>query len=335
MEVIFHVQCRTSFGQQVWLVGSTETFGQWDSSKAMLLETTPDTYPQWRSKPVMLHEHDSIEYKYILVEQNGSVQWEECKNRQILYTQVASDEVVLVKNRFGTQHDEDSVCAVPKAALHTCAVTKAALHEVVLKDTIPAQPDEWNDQEKADMVTEQQELVSAKAEAEIRALKQENASLKQAGAEKDVLSAKAEAEIQALKQENAGLKQAEAERDLLSAKAEAEIQALKHENAGLKQAVNLLSSKAEAAIQALKQEVAGLKQAEAKATTEIESLKEEKEIFVKQNTWLAESSTKMSAELWEEHQEIRTLIHKQTAKKKDLERRMSSQTPRHMRMSMA
>jgi hypothetical protein len=113
METIFQVQCNTKLGEHVYLAGSVASLGQWDSSKAVQLQTTAGTYPQWRSKAITLHSQDIIEYKYILVNELGSIQWEACPNRQVPKISGAPGSVLL-KDRFH-RRDESSAHVVSQA----------------------------------------------------------------------------------------------------------------------------------------------------------------------------------------------------------------------------
>jgi len=66
-EVNFHVKCdKTSVGDRVALVGSIKELGEWNTEKALFLETSPDTYPMWNIK-LILPKNCIIEYKYLII----------------------------------------------------------------------------------------------------------------------------------------------------------------------------------------------------------------------------------------------------------------------------
>ena len=56
----------TRIGDRVALVGNTKELGEWDTEKALFLDTSPETYPMW-SISLVLPRNCIIEYKYLIV----------------------------------------------------------------------------------------------------------------------------------------------------------------------------------------------------------------------------------------------------------------------------
>lgn len=65
-ETTFNFRCKTQYGDKVALVGNINLLGHWDTSKAVMLNTTNDTYPVWTIK-IDLPRDKIIEYKFLIV----------------------------------------------------------------------------------------------------------------------------------------------------------------------------------------------------------------------------------------------------------------------------
>ncbi len=80
--VSFSVRKATVWGQTVKIAGSAAALGAWDTSKAVVLSAAgyTDANPVW-SGTVTLPAGAAVQYKYIVVEQDGSVSWEADPNR--------------------------------------------------------------------------------------------------------------------------------------------------------------------------------------------------------------------------------------------------------------
>jgi Starch binding domain/GDSL-like Lipase/Acylhydrolase family/Putative papain-like cysteine peptidase (DUF1796) len=76
----FQVSAITQTGESIGLVGSTPQFGQWDVKKCLRLGTNGDRYPLWwidiDIHPFESSSQQKIEYKYVRLGSDGSVQWE-------------------------------------------------------------------------------------------------------------------------------------------------------------------------------------------------------------------------------------------------------------------
>jgi alpha-amylase len=73
----FGVNETTSWGQNVYLVGSIPALGSWNTSQAIPLSSSG--YPVWRGT-VTLPANTYVEYKYIIKNSDGSITWEPGNN---------------------------------------------------------------------------------------------------------------------------------------------------------------------------------------------------------------------------------------------------------------
>lgn len=74
----FQVSAYTQVGESIGLVGSTPELGWWDVKKCVHLSTSGDRYPLWWTDiEIDMNQSDHrIEYKYVRLFANGTVQWE-------------------------------------------------------------------------------------------------------------------------------------------------------------------------------------------------------------------------------------------------------------------
>ncbi|WP_414567601.1 DUF1796 family putative cysteine peptidase [Nostoc sp. CCY 9925] len=75
----FQISASTQTGEFIGIVGSTAKLGLWDIKKCLHLRTSPDRYPLWWTDTEInfLESGDqTVEYKYIRIDSNGSVRWE-------------------------------------------------------------------------------------------------------------------------------------------------------------------------------------------------------------------------------------------------------------------
>ncbi|KZW01365.1 glycoside hydrolase family 13 protein [Exidia glandulosa HHB12029] len=77
--VNFSVVRNTTFGDNVFVVGSIPALGTWDPSKSVALSSA--TYPIWATS-VNIADGTDFEYKYIVKKGNGEVEWEADPNRE-------------------------------------------------------------------------------------------------------------------------------------------------------------------------------------------------------------------------------------------------------------
>ncbi|MFI9638611.1 carbohydrate-binding module family 20 domain-containing protein [Micromonospora sp. NPDC051925] len=74
----FSVNASTSYGQNVYLVGSVAALGSWSPADAVPLSSA--AYPLWRAT-VDLPPNTTVEYKYLKKNPDGTVTWESGGNR--------------------------------------------------------------------------------------------------------------------------------------------------------------------------------------------------------------------------------------------------------------
>lgn len=82
VDVTFEVRVRTQFGQSVKVGGDADELGGWNTGNGVPLSASQYTEsdPVWKGT-VELGAGEVIEYKYIIVNQDGSVVWERDPNR--------------------------------------------------------------------------------------------------------------------------------------------------------------------------------------------------------------------------------------------------------------
>ncbi|MEY9875026.1 alpha-amylase [Streptacidiphilus sp. MAP12-33] len=87
----FGVNETTSWGQNVYLVGSIPALGSWNTAQAVPLSSSG--YPVWRGT-VSLPANTYVEYKYILKNSDGSITWEPGSNHSLTTTSSGSTGTV-------------------------------------------------------------------------------------------------------------------------------------------------------------------------------------------------------------------------------------------------
>lgn len=82
MAVTFNEVITTTYGQEVYISGSISALGDWNTSDAVLLSaseyTTSD--PLW-TVTISLPVGESFDYKFFILNTDGSVTWEDDPNR--------------------------------------------------------------------------------------------------------------------------------------------------------------------------------------------------------------------------------------------------------------
>lgn len=81
VNVTFQVVAETVPGENIFVVGDGDALGNWDPAKAVPL--APDNYPVWQVQ-IGLPVATAIEYKYIRLDEAGSVTWESDPNRSLM-----------------------------------------------------------------------------------------------------------------------------------------------------------------------------------------------------------------------------------------------------------
>ncbi|KAI4869082.1 carbohydrate-binding module family 20 protein [Hypoxylon rubiginosum] len=93
--VTFNELKTTSFGQTVKIIGNIAALGSWDVSKAVALSASSYTSsnPLWTAT-ITLPAGQAIEYKYIVVNTDGSVNWEADPNRSYTVSKTCATTAV-------------------------------------------------------------------------------------------------------------------------------------------------------------------------------------------------------------------------------------------------
>jgi len=79
VSVVFSETATTTYGENIFVVGSVPQLGNWNPSNAVPLN--PVNYPVWGAT-VYLPPNTPFEYKFIRKESNGAINWESDPNRQ-------------------------------------------------------------------------------------------------------------------------------------------------------------------------------------------------------------------------------------------------------------
>lgn len=86
MPFYFQTQKVTTYGDRLFIVGNTETYGSWNPLKGVELTTNIDIYPLWMTDVVYFtaDEIRHFQYKYIIIRPNGELLWEDGSNRTLI-----------------------------------------------------------------------------------------------------------------------------------------------------------------------------------------------------------------------------------------------------------
>jgi len=118
MNIRFQIDYRTHWGQQILICGSLPELGEWDPNRAQVLH--PQAGGIWEIELNLAQMPASgFQYKYLVRDPNGSVQWEKGYNREF-FGDVDKDARVVARDWWRTVNQED-------AALYTSAFTEILL----------------------------------------------------------------------------------------------------------------------------------------------------------------------------------------------------------------
>ncbi|KAI9429333.1 glycoside hydrolase [Lactarius indigo] len=111
--VLFHTNVTTTYGENVFVVGSVSQLGSWDPSNAIPLDSI--NYPMWAAT-TYLPSNTTFQYKFIRKVSNGTVVWGSDPNNQD--TTPASGiqsigEVTLTKNGATSERNSACVHSIP------------------------------------------------------------------------------------------------------------------------------------------------------------------------------------------------------------------------------
>ena len=98
----FKVECKSEIGQILHICGNVEELGNWNADNSPRLRTNPSLYPNWESNfnfslPIGM----TIEYKYVLIDQNNNKDWEKLPNNSIRTLTMKKAGNYLIINQMG------------------------------------------------------------------------------------------------------------------------------------------------------------------------------------------------------------------------------------------
>lgn len=116
--ITFKCECQTVFGQELHICGNIEELGNWEPTKSPKMSTDETTYPIWSTLfEITLPVGMNIEYKYLIISQNGNYEWENIssahrsitirKPGQYVVMNKKGDESLKFKRIGKTPADED------------------------------------------------------------------------------------------------------------------------------------------------------------------------------------------------------------------------------------
>ena len=117
MKLSFKIDYQTTWGQVLYVAGSSTEFGEWDPSRALIM--TNNEHGEWHLEckfPI----GKRLEYKYLLKDDNGSIVWESGKNR-LLDTTGNDFEEIRCRDFWRVKRNTDT-------SLSTSAFTKVLMH---------------------------------------------------------------------------------------------------------------------------------------------------------------------------------------------------------------
>src|SRR5665647_3676821 len=129
MKLSFKIDYQTTWGEMLFISGSTTQFGQWDPQKAIPLK---NQYPgEWQCSIEI--EANLLEYKYILQKSPGVFLWEWGPNRKIAL-QKEIDEIRL-RDFWRSSSDHDNV--LYSAAFQNVLLKRVANEKIWTKKLPP------------------------------------------------------------------------------------------------------------------------------------------------------------------------------------------------------
>ncbi|MFH1467160.1 MAG: phospholipase D-like domain-containing protein [Pseudomonadota bacterium] len=97
--VMFHAEhSGTALGDRVVAVGSDPALGAWDPQRGVELQTSDDLFPAWAGH-LRLPAGADVEYKFVTIHPDGSVEWEPGANRQLHVPD--SGRAVVMESNYG------------------------------------------------------------------------------------------------------------------------------------------------------------------------------------------------------------------------------------------
>jgi phosphatidylserine/phosphatidylglycerophosphate/cardiolipin synthase-like enzyme len=97
--VMFHAEHDgTGWGDRVFVVGNDPALGGWDPHRGVELKTSDDLFPAWAGH-LRLPAGEEVEYKFVTVKADGSVEWEPGPNRRLQVPE--SGRAVVMAGEYG------------------------------------------------------------------------------------------------------------------------------------------------------------------------------------------------------------------------------------------
>ena len=98
----FNVKYETKIGQILHICGNKDELGNWDADSSPRLHTYPKLYPVWKnsfefSLPIGM----TLEYKYVIIDQNNNKIWEDLPNNSIRTLTMKQPGNFVIYNEMG------------------------------------------------------------------------------------------------------------------------------------------------------------------------------------------------------------------------------------------
>ncbi len=98
----FKVQYKSKIGQILYICVNVEELRNWNADNSPKLATNPGIYPIWESKfKFSLPVGMTIEYKYVLIDQNNNKEWEQLPNNDVRTLTMKKSGNYLIINQMG------------------------------------------------------------------------------------------------------------------------------------------------------------------------------------------------------------------------------------------
>jgi hypothetical protein len=96
MRASFEVRAETEYGDYIVITGSSEQLGLWQPERGLRMATDEGSYPVWRCEPLLRCAAEDIEYKFVIMREQGAPQWEPLPFNRRLSLAAAVDDVQVV-----------------------------------------------------------------------------------------------------------------------------------------------------------------------------------------------------------------------------------------------
>jgi hypothetical protein len=107
--VIFRVYCETSYGQTVHVVGNMPTLGNWLPTENNKLKWSElNWWETYSALPVIL-PRKQVEYKFVIKDESGNLQWESGENRVLILTGATTKIIEAFDCRKKSYNYQDSL----------------------------------------------------------------------------------------------------------------------------------------------------------------------------------------------------------------------------------